>query len=282
MAAKSEWHAWRLAVPARIITKRLALTPGTRLGVYEVTAPIGAGGMGQVYRAIDTKLKRQVAIKILPPSLAADHDRIARFQREAEVLASLNHPNIVAVFDIGQQDGVTYIVSELVDGETLRGASLPVRKVTGIGAQIADALAAAHGVGVTHRDIKPDNVMVTRQGRVKVLDFGVAKVSGPLAREGVTVDQTQVGSVVGTVGYMAPEQVRGDSVDHRTDIFAVGALLYELLAGAHPFKGETPAEIMTATLREDPEELPAGIPSGIRQIVGRCLEKNPGERFQSA
>ena len=258
------------------------IAAGTRLGVYELIAPLGTGGMGEVYRARDTRLGRDVALKVLPPELAAHPSSLARFEQEARHVAALNHPNIVAVFDVGTQEGVAYIVSELVDGATLRGASLPVRKVAEIGAQVADALAAAHGAGVVHRDVKPDNVMVTRQGLVKVLDFGVATVSGPVTPDGMTVAKTEIGSVVGTVGYMAPEQVRGIIVDHRADIFAVGALLYELLARARPFKGETAAEIMTATLREDPPELPAEIPSAIRQIVGRCLEKNPEERFQSA
>lgn len=258
------------------------IAAGTRIGVYELIAPLGTGGMGEVYRARDTRLGRDVALKVLSRRLAADSSHLARFEQEARHVAALNHPNIVAVFDIGTDEGVAYIVSELVDGATLRGAKLPVRKVTDIGAQLADALAAAHNSGVTHRDIKPDNVMLTRQGRVKVLDFGVAKVSEGLARDGVTVAQTEIGSVVGTVGYMAPEQVRGDPVDSRTDIFAVGALLYELLAGAPAFRGETSAEIMTATLRADPPELPPDIPGAIPQIVSRCLEKNPEERFQSA
>lgn len=258
------------------------IASGSRFGVYEVVATLGAGGMGEVYRARDTRLGRDVALKILPPHLAANPSNLARFEQEARLVAALNHPNIISVFDIGTHDGVAYMVTELVDGVTLRAASLPVRKVTEIGAQIADALAAAHAAGVMHRDIKPDNVMVTRQGRVKVLDFGVAKLSGPLAPDGMTVALTQSGSVVGTVGYMAPEQVRGDAVDSRTDIFAVGTVLYELLGGAPPFKSETAAEIMTATLRVDPPELPAGVSNGIRHIVGRCLEKNPEERFQSA
>jgi serine/threonine protein kinase/WD40 repeat protein len=257
-------------------------TAGTKMGAYELIAPLGTGGMGEVYRARDTRLGRDVALKVLPSDLAANPSSLARFEQEARHVAGLNHPNIVAVFDIGTQDGVSYIVTELVDGATLRGASLPVRKVTEIGAQIADALAAAHSAGVTHRDIKPDNVMVTHAGRVKVLDFGVAKVNGPFAPDRMTVPQTAIGFVVGTVGYMAPEQVRAGAVDPRTDIFAVGVLLYELLAGALPFKGETAPEIMAATLRADPPELRADIPDGIQRIVRRCLEKNPDERFQSA
>ena len=252
------------------------------MGVYELVAAVGAGGMGEVYRARDTRLGRDVALKVLPANLAASSDSLARFEEEARHVAALNHPNILALFDIGTAHGMSYIVTELVDGATLRGASFPVRKVADIGAQIADALAAAHGTGVTHRDIKPDNVMVTREGRVKVLDFGVAKVTGPLAAGGMTVAQTGIGSVVGTAGYMAPEQVRGDAVDPRADIFAVGAVLYELLAGVPAFERATAAETMAATLREDPPDLPSPVPNAIRQIVGRCLEKNPEERFQSA
>jgi Tol biopolymer transport system component len=258
------------------------IAAGFRLGAYELIAPLGSGGMGDVYRARDTRLGRDVALKVLSSDLAANPSSLARFEQEARHVAALNHPNIVAVFDVGTEDGVAYIVTELVDGVSLRGASFPTRKVTHIGAQIADALAAAHAAGVTHRDIKPDNVMVTREGQVKVLDFGVAKATGSLAPNGMTVAQTEIGSVVGTVGYMAPEQVRGGAVDPRADIFAVGAVLYELLAGAPAFRAETAAEIMTAILRADPLELPAGVPNGIRQIVGRCLEKNPEERFQSA
>jgi eukaryotic-like serine/threonine-protein kinase len=255
---------------------------GTRMGVYELIAPLGSGGMGEVYRARDPRLGREVALKVLPSDLAANPSSLARFQQEARHVAALNHPNIIALFDLGTEQGVAYIVTELVDGATLRGVKLPLRKVTDIGAQIADALAAAHSAGVTHRDIKPDNVMVTREGRVKVLDFGVAKVTGPPVQDAVTIAHTAIGSAVGTVGYMAPEQVRGDDVDPRADIFAVGALLYELLAGEPAFKGETAAEIMTATLRADPPELRADLPDGIQRIVRRCLEKDPEERFQSA
>jgi serine/threonine protein kinase len=254
---------------------------GTRMGVYELVAPLGAGGMGQVYRARDTRLGREVALKVLPPDLA-DSSSLARFEQEARHVAALNHPNIVAVFDVGSEGGVAYMVTELVDGSTLRGAQLPVRKVVEIGAYVADALAAAHAAGVTHRDIKPDNVMITREGRVKLLDFGVAKTGRLVAADAMTMMHTATHASVGTVGYMSPEQVRGGPVDHRADIFSTGALLYELLAGRPPFSGETAAEMMTATLRTDPPELPAGVPDAIQRIVRRCLEKNPEERFQSA
>ena len=255
------------------------LAPGTRIGVYEVAAALGAGGMGEVYRARDTRLQRDVALKVLPRQLASDPSSLARFEREARQIASLNHPNIVAIFDTGRDGEIAYIVTELVDGTTLRGMPLTIRKVAEVGAQIADALAAAHRAGVTHRDVKPDNVMITREGRVKLLDFGIAKAIEP---DGVTVSQTSMGSTLGTPGYMAPEQVRAGMIDERTDIFALGVLLYEMLAGTPPFKRETAPEILTATLHVDPPDLPAEIPEAFQRVVRRCLEKNPDERFQSA
>ncbi len=256
------------------------IAAGTKLGVYELIGPLGTGAMGEVYRARDTRLGREVAVKVLPPALAANPASLARFEQEARHVAALNHPGIVNVFDVGTRDGVAYIVSELVDGATLRGADLSVRKAAEVGAQIADALAAAHAAGVTHRDIKPANVMVTRDGRVKLLDFGVARASGGRASDAPTLGDT--GSVVGTAGYMAPEQVRGEVADARADIFAVGALVHELLAGAPAFTGGTAVEIMAATLHADPPELPDRVPDGLQRIVRRCLEKNPEERFQSA
>jgi eukaryotic-like serine/threonine-protein kinase len=236
------------------------IQPGTTLGVYQVLAPLGAGGMGAVYRARDTRLGREVALKVLPPHLASDPASLARFEQEARLVAALNHPNIVALFDVGAQDGVAFTVSELVEGATLRGARLPARKVADIGAQLADALAAAHGAGVAHRDVKPDNVILTREGRVKLLDFGIARTDAVPDVEGVTVAQTRIGTVVGTVGYMAPEQVRGEPADHRADIFAVGVLLHGLLGGAPPFAGTTTAEVLAATLKDDPPELSPAIP----------------------
>jgi serine/threonine protein kinase len=255
--------------------------PGTRLGQYEIVGPLGSGGMGEVYRARDTRLAREVALKVLPSELAADRARRDRFEHEARHVASLNHPNILVLYDIGTDGDVAFMATELVDGESLRAVSLSRRKAIEIAAQVADALAAAHAAGVTHRDVKPDNVMVTRDGRAKLLDFGIAKTSraGPAD---LTVRRTDVGSVVGTVGYMAPEQVRGAAIDHRTDIFAFGALLHELLSGQRAFDRETPAETMTAILKQDPPDLPASVAPSIRQIVHRCLEKNPDERFQSA
>jgi Tol biopolymer transport system component len=238
--------------------------------------------MGEVYRARDTKLGREVALKILPPDLAGDRARRERFEQEARHVAALNHPNILAVFDVGTDGDVAFMATEFIDGESLRASTLSPRKTLEIAAQIADGLAAAHAAGVTHRDLKPDNVMVTRDGRAKLLDFGVAKAARAGSDHDLTIPQTDVGVVVGTVGYMAPEQVRGAAVDHRADIFAFGAMLYELLSGTRAFAGDTAAETMTAILKHDPPELPASVSTPIRQIVRRCLEKQPEERFQSA
>jgi len=270
-----------LAVPRAWGMAPVALTPGTRLGQYEIITPLGAGGMGEVYRARDVRLGREVALKVLPLDLAADRSRRERFEHEARHVGALNHPNILVLYDIGSDGDVAYMATELIDGESLRTSTLTPRKTLDVAAQIADALAAAHAAGVTHRDLKPENVMITRDGRAKLLDFGVAKTSRTGAAD-LTVGQTDVGSVVGTAGYMAPEQVRGATIDHRTDIFAFGALLYELLSGRRAFAGETAAETMTAILKQDPPELPAVVTPAVRQIVNRCLEKNPDERFQSA
>ncbi|MGH9253276.1 MAG: serine/threonine-protein kinase [Vicinamibacterales bacterium] len=281
----------------------MALTAGTRLGAYEIAALIGTGGMGEVYRARDPRLGRDVAIKVLPPAFSTDPERLARFEQEARAAAALNHPNILAVHDVGQHDGAPYIVSELLDGETLRdrlnGGAVPVRKAVEYAVQIARGLAAAHEKGITHRDLKPENVFVTTDGRVKILDFGLAKLTHaePTAAElsalptAAALDGAQAGPntlpgvVLGTIGYMAPEQVRGLTADHRSDIFAFGAILYEMLSGRRAFRGETMADTMTAILKEDPPDLPAAerhIPSGLERIVDRCLEKNPGARFKSA
>jgi Tol biopolymer transport system component len=256
------------------------LPPGTRIGAYEVVAALGAGGMGEVYRARDTRLGRDVALKILPRQLSSDPASLDRFEREARQVAALNHPNIVAIFDTGRENDIAYIVTELVDGTTLRAMRVTVRKAAEIGAQVADALAAAHRAGVTHRDVKPDNVMVARDGRVKLLDFGIAKAADQ--PDGLTVSQTAIGSTLGTPGYMAPEQIRAGVVDQRTDIFALGVLLYEMLAATPPFKRDTPPESLTATLHVDPPDLPAEVPDALQRVVRRCLEKNPDERFQSA
>jgi TolB-like protein/tetratricopeptide (TPR) repeat protein len=272
----------------------MALTPGTRLGVYEVTAPIGEGGMGQVYRATDAKLKRQVAIKVLPPSLAADVDRRARFQREAEVLASLNHPNIAAIYGLEEAKGLHYLVLELVEGETLaerleRGGALPANEALRIVRQMAEALEAAHEKGIVHRDIKPANVMITPGGRVKVLDFGLAKSSargGPANGESqlstFTRLATEPGTVLGTPAYMSPEQVRGGAVDGRADIWAVGCVLYELLSGRRPFGGATLPDMLAAVLEHEPgwQSLPPSVTRSLEDALRRCLQKEASRRFQ--
>jgi Tol biopolymer transport system component/serine/threonine protein kinase len=269
----------------------MTLSPGTRLGPYEVLAPLGAGGMGEVYRARDTKLDRDVAIKVLPERLAADSAALARFEREAKTVAALSHPNLLGIYDFGTHDGVTYAVTELLSGETLRdrlaAGPIPRRKAIEYALQIAHGLAAAHEHGVAHRDLKPENVFITNDGRVKILDFGLAK---PLLPESgvsgaATFGATEPGTVLGTVGYMSPEQVRGRPADHRSDIFSFGAILYEMLSGQRAFKGDSAVETMNAILIRDLPE-PSGPPENtlpplLDRIVRHCLEKNPEERFQS-
>ena len=276
----------------------MALTSGTKLGPYEILAPLGAGGMGEVYRARDTRLGRDVALKILPESFARETDRLRRFEQEARAVAALNHPNILAVFDIGtysegQHNGSPFLVSELLEGESLRAVldrgPLPQRKTIEYGVQIAHGLAAAHEKGIVHRDLKPENVFVTKDGRIKILDFGLAKLTQNPSPEpdGVTLtsSHTAAGVVMGTASYMAPEQVRGEAADARTDIFAFGAVLYEMLSGVRAFRRDTPAETMTAVLKDDPPELSdpvRPVSPALERIVRRCLEKNPEQRFQSA
>jgi serine/threonine protein kinase/TolB-like protein/cytochrome c-type biogenesis protein CcmH/NrfG len=261
---------------------RYTIAVGARMGAYEVLGPIAAGGMGEVYRARDTRLGREVAIKLLPLDQAQDPTARERIEREARIVASLNHPNILALHDIGTADGAMFFVTELVDGQTLGGLKLALRKCLEVGAQIADGLAAAHAAGVTHRDLKPDNVMLTRDGRVKLLDFGVALQRPTLSHTSTTASYEMFGVLTGTISYMAPEQVRAGEVDSRADIFSFGALLYELLAGRRAFDGETAADVMSAVLTADPAALPASVPGAVRDIVNRCLEKGRDERFQSA
>ena len=271
----------------------MPLPLGQKLGPYEILAPLGAGGMGDVYRAKDTRLGRDVALKVLPESFARDPDRLRRFEQEARAVAALNHPNILAIHDIGVQDGAPYLVSELLEGESLRAAldpgALPQRKTIEYGVQIAHGLAAAHEKAIVHRDLKPENIFVTKDGRIKILDFGLAKQSPSPSRRPddatVTSADTAAGMVMGTAGYMAPEQVRGQAVDPRTDIFAFGAVLYEMLSGVRAFRRDTAAETMTAVLKDDPPELSNhanSISPALDRIVRRCLEKNPEQRFQSA
>ena len=275
----------------------MALTSGTKLGPYEIQSPLGAGGMGEVYRARDTRLDREVAIKVLPESFARDADRLRRFEQEARTVAALNHPNILGVYDIGQHQGSPYMVCELLDGETLRekmnDGPMPQRRAIEYASQLAEGLAAAHDKGVVHRDLKPENVFVTKDGRVKVLDFGLAKLARieearAQGAEGATATvpaHTMPGMVLGTAGYMSPEQVRGKEVDARTDIFAFGAILYEMLSGQRAFKGESSIETMNAILKDDPPELETDkleLSPGLERIVRRCLEKEPARRFHSA
>jgi serine/threonine protein kinase/WD40 repeat protein len=270
----------------------MPLSVGTKLDEYEVLGLLGAGGMGEVYRARDGKLKREVAIKVLPSFVSQDAERLRRFQQEAQATAALNHPNILAVHEMGSFAGTTYLVTELLEGETLRQemahGALPMRKAIDYGTQIARGLAAAHEKGIVHRDLKPENIFVTRDERVKILDFGLAKLTEVEAgsKEGETASlQTTPGQVMGTVGYMAPEQVRGESVDYRADIFAFGAMLYEMLAQQRAFKKPTTAETMAAILNEEPpnsSQIAPGTSLALVRIVQRCLEKKPERRFQSA
>ena len=275
----------------------MALTSGAKLGPYEIQAPLGAGGMGEVYRAKDTRLGRDVALKILPESFARETDRLRRFEQEARAVAALNHPNILAIHDIGQHEGLPFLVSELLDGETLRATldrgALPQRKAIDYGVQITYGLAAAHEKGIVHRDLKPENIFVTKDGRIKILDFGLAKLAQQAGGEQdemtLTSAHTAVGVVMGTASYMAPEQVRGEAVDPRTDIFSFGAVLYEMLSGQRAFRRETSAETMTAVLKDDPPDLSTQssdstrpVSPALERIGRRCLEKNPEQRFQSA
>ncbi len=272
----------------------MTLAAGTRLDTFEIVAPLGAGGMGEVYRARDTTLKRDVAIKILPDSWSRDPERLRRFEQEAQATAALNHPNIVSIFHVGQYDGSPYIVTELLQGETLRDrlrkGPMRLREVPDFGVELARGLAAAHDAGIVHRDLKPDNIWITKDGRIKILDFGLAKLDPAKAAstDGETVSvqpQSQPGHVIGTVGYMSPEQVRGNVVDARSDIFAVGVILYEMLTGKPAFRKATSADTMSAILNEDPpavSQVATGVPPGLQRIVNRCLAKNPAQRLQHA
>lgn len=272
---------------------RIALSAGTRLGEYEIKSMLGAGGMGEVYRARDARLGRDVAIKVLPALFSADSERLRRFEQEARAAAALNHPNILAVFQMGTFEGSPYLVSELLEGETLREVlkrgRLTVRKAIDYGVQIARGLAAAHEKGIVHRDLKPENLFVTKDGRVKILDFGLAKLAQPQTgsdRGAPTIGgETEPGVVMGTVGYMSPEQVRGQNADHRTDIFSFGTVLYEMLAGKRAFQKPTAADTQSAILKEDPasiSQVTTSIPPALQRVVHRCLEKSPEQRFQSA
>jgi serine/threonine protein kinase len=265
---------------------------GQTLGHYEIVDKIGAGGMGEVFRAHDSRLGRDVAVKILPPVFSADEERLRRFEQEARATAKLNHPNILAIYDIGRHDGSPYIVSELLEGGTLRqrlqAGKLPVRTTVDFAVQIARGLVAAHEKRIVHRDLKPENLFITREGLVKILDFGVAKLThqDELGSSDATMTSaTAMGMVLGTVGYMSPEQVRGKAVDHRSDIFSFGSILYEMLCGERAFQGETPADTITAILKEEPPELPTldrKTPFAMQRILRHCLEKELEQRCQSA
>ena len=270
----------------------MPLTPGTRLGPYEIVSQLGQGGMGIVFRARDTKLERDVAVKVLPRNLAEDPDALSRFEREAKAVAALSHPNILAIHDFGREEGTVYAAMELLEGETLRQrlqeGALPPRKAVEVALEIAAGLAAAHDRGIVHRDLKPENVFLLGSGQVKVLDFGLARMD-PVAPEGGDVPtmslSTEPGRVMGTVGYMAPEQVRGRAVDARADIFSFGAVLYEMLTGKRAFRGESPVETLNAILKDDPPSLfesSRTVSPALERIVRRCLEKRPEERFRTA
>ncbi len=269
--------------------------PGTALGPYAIIGSIGAGGMGEVYRARDPRLGREVAIKILPAQFAADPERLRRFEQEARAAAALNDPNLLAIYDLGtQSNGAPYIVSELLEGETLRdrlrAGPIPMRKAIEYAAQIARGLSAAHDKRIVHRDLKPENIFITKEGRAKILDFGLAKLTernigdentfAPTGEAGTTP-----GMVIGTIGYMSPEQVRGKEADPRSDIFSFGAIFYEMLSGKRAFRGESTADTLSAILKEEPPELTEtnrAVSPAIERLVRHCLEKNPEERFQSA
>jgi eukaryotic-like serine/threonine-protein kinase len=270
----------------------LTLEKGTKLGDHEVLTLLGSGGMGEVYRARDLRLRRDVAIKVLPALVSSDPERLRRFEQEAQAAAALNHPNILAVYQMGTYQGVPYLVSELLEGETLREhigrGAIAIRKAIDYSAQTARGLAAAHEKGIVHRDLKPENLFVTSGGRVKILDFGLAKLTQPAdtRSSAATIDvNTEPGVVMGTVGYMSPEQVRGQTADHRADIFAFGAILFEMLSGKRAFKKPTSVETMNAILNEEPpaiSQLVPAVPPALQRVVHRCLEKYPEQRFQSA
>ncbi|HTO88608.1 MAG TPA: protein kinase [Thermoanaerobaculia bacterium] len=272
----------------------MTLSAGTRLGLYEILSPLGAGGMGEVYRARDKKLDRDVAVKVLPQAVTADPDALARFEREAKAVAALSHPNILSIFDFGTHEGTAYAVTELLEGETLRGkldsGPIPQKQAVDYALQVARGLSAAHEKGIVHRDLKPENLFVTRDGRVKILDFGLAKkVEAVNAEEQTSAPtgsgHTEPGTVMGTMGYMSPEQVRGLPVDHRSDLFSLGTILYEMLSGRKAFKRDTASDTIAAILKEDPPELThsgRNISPALDHMIRHCLEKDRGRRFQSA
>jgi len=270
----------------------MPLASGTHLGIYEIQASIGAGGMGEVYRATDTRLGRDVAVKILPTEMAQDPERLVRFHREARSVAALNHPNVVTVYSVEECDGVHFLTMELIEGQPLdrliSANGLPVERIVEIAGALAEALAAAHEKGIVHRDLKPANVMVTAEGRVKVLDFGLAKDVGPETSSNATLTSagcTQAGVVMGTPAYMSPEQVSGRALDHRTDIFSLGVVLHEMAIGRRPFEGTSSADLISSILRDTPPlvtDVRSDLPNDLARVIRRCLEKDPRHRLQTA
>src|SRR5262252_4972592 len=272
----------------------MPLPPGTRLGPYEITTALGAGGMGEVYRARDSRLGRDVALKLLPEAFARDAERLARFEREARTVAALNHPNIVVLHSIEEAAGVRFLTMEMVEGRTLtervRPGGLPIGEVLDVAIPLAEAMVAAHEQGVVHRDLKPANVMLTRDGRVKVLDFGLAKLTQTADESGTqaptrSLTLSVAGGGMGTIPYMSPEQIRGEPADARSDLFSFGILIYELATGRRPFTGDSAADVTSAILRDPPPSLASArtdLPHDLDRILGRCLEKNPRDRLQTA
>ena len=268
----------------------MSLPAGARLGNYEILGPLGAGGMGEVYRARDVRIDREVAIKVLPPSFAGEPGRLRRFELEARSVGRLSHPNILTLFDLGSHEGAPYLVCELLEGRTLRerlaGGALPPAEARDLALQNARGLAAAHERGIVHRDLKPENLFVARHGLIKILDFGLAKIEAPapaapagdLNAAPTAFLPTEVGTILGTAAYMSPEQVRGGRVDPRSDVFSFGVILHEMLTGQRPFERETAAETMTAILRQEPPALPASVPEDLRRLVRRSMAKAAGER----
>src|SRR5215467_4600172 len=275
----------------------MALSCGAKLGPYEIQAPLGAGGMGEVYRATQSSLGRQVAIKVLASASASDPERLRRFEQEARSASALNHPNIISIYDVGRENGTSYIAMEFVDGRTLRelmnAGPLGIKKSLQIAAQVADGLAKAHSAGIVHRDLKPENVMVSRDGFVKILDFGLAKLMpgylDSLSHSDsqtltVAAHGTHPGSVMGTAGYMSPEQARGDELDYRTDIFSFGSMLYEMVTGKPPFKAASSAQTLAAIIEDDPPpigEANPKTPAPLRWVIERCMAKDPDDRYSS-
>jgi eukaryotic-like serine/threonine-protein kinase len=270
----------------------MALTSGRLSGCYRIDAPIGAGGMGEVYRATDSKLGREVAIKILPKEMALDPGRPARFHREARAVAALNHPNVVTLYSVEECEGIHFLTMEMVNGHSLdrviSGSGLSVERIVEFGCTLSEALAVAHEKGIIHRDLKPPNVMVTNDGRLKVLDFGLAKEIEAESSNGATLTsapRTQIGTVIGTPAYMSPEQASGRTLDHRTDIFSLGVILHEMSTGRRPFDGASSAELVSSILRDTPPlvtDVRADLPGDLARVIRRCLEKDPRHRFQTA